>query len=688
MHKGYSENGSVILSGDDLKMVQGVNRRQFLKYSNAIAAVFYLNPILSKSATAGASAQVTTYPIDPNVFTTRDRTLVFRSIANGLRAPELPLIARYATYGYGNYTSGAGIANEQRTDLMPSGYRNPSPVRLQQLSSFFSISDIHITDKESPNQMIYLQQHDPTFYTMGSIYSPVMLYTTHVLDAAIQTINALHKKTPFDFGISLGDACNSSQHNEIRWYIDVIDGKVITPCSGVHLGMSSIDYQKPFKAAGLDKSIPWYQTLGNHDHFWIGTFPVDADSSLGLRDSYTTGNVMACGELRFNLASFPCMFDVPTALKERTYYMGVLDGSTPHGNIIDAGSYAAPPTVPADPGRHRVTIAEWKQEFFNTTTNPVGHGFGLVDPSRGSDFACYSFVPSSHIPLKIIVLDDTQSETDGSHDIHGHGFLDATRWRWLQAELAAGQAANQLMIIAAHIPIGVGTIGSEVEWWESEKDCNATEHNAVSLTGLVNELWNTPNLLMWIAGHRHVNTIKAFVSPDRGNAPQKGFWHVETSSLRDFPQQFRTFQIYLNSDYSVSIVTTNVDPSVAEGTPAAASRASAIAAQQILQINLTLNAPNLASLGKLPLETLDPSRAQDGTPDATIKWPQVPGYGPFPSLQSGQYSAPVYNSNAYPSCNAELFKQLSPAMVALLKERFPGKKGGEHTADESDHYGV
>lgn len=56
-----------------------------------------------------------------------------------------------------------------------------------------------------------------------------MMYTTHVLDAAIQTVNALHQKNAFDFGISLGDTCNNTQYNELRWYIDVIDGKVITP---------------------------------------------------------------------------------------------------------------------------------------------------------------------------------------------------------------------------------------------------------------------------------------------------------------------------------------------------------------------------------------------------------------------------------------------------------------------------
>jgi metallophosphoesterase (TIGR03768 family) len=274
----------------------------------------------------------------------------------------------------------------------------------------------------------------------------------------------------------------------------------------------------------------------------------------------------------------------------------------------------------------------------------------------GSGFACYSFVPKSTIPLKVIVLDDTQSETDGSHDIHGHGFLDAVRWNWLQAELAAGQAANQLMIIAAHVPIAVGNIGCEMEWWESAKDPNATVQNAVSLTNLVAVLQNTPNLLMWIAGHRHLNTVKAFLPPV-GSNPENGFWQVETSSLRDFPQQLRTFDIYLNSDYTVSIIAVNVDPAVADGTPAATSRFNSIAAQQIVQNNLTQNSQNLQkALGAVLVDTMDPTRAQDGSTDPTIVYGAAAGV---------PYCA---------SYNAELFKQLSSTMVSVLQAQFPASK--------------
>ena len=89
-----------------------------------------------------------------------------------------------------------------------------------------------------------------------------------------------------------------------------------------------------------------------------------------------------------------------------------------------------------------------------------------------------------------------------------------------------------------------------------------------------------PNLILWIAGHRHRNPVTAFTSPD-ADRPELGFWEIETSSLRDFPQQFRTFEIARHGDDTVSILTTDVDPAMEDGSPAAISRTYAVAAQQI-----------------------------------------------------------------------------------------------------------
>jgi metallophosphoesterase (TIGR03768 family) len=684
MANGMREPEGICLADEHRTSAVGTTRREFLKYSAGTVAGMYLARFGSLHAAITFHGPVAEYRIAPLVAATLERMISFPMPAQpkgpnsgtGLYLTELFEISKYSQHGYGGYTFAAGLPSVARFDIMPPTYAATvaSRTRMHRLLHFFAISDIHITDKEAPNQLIYLQQQDPANAgKQTSIYSPVMLYTTHVLDAAIQTINVLHQQQAFDFGISLGDTCNSTQYNELRWYLDVIDGQIICPSSGVHLGAATVDYQKPYRAVGLDRSIPWYQVLGNHDHFWLGSIAVDGDPTLGIRDAYVSDKVWAVGELlRPNVSkeTFPCLIDSSAGLKAKSMYMGVLDGATEHGDLKGLGEVAdfdGAPKVAADPDRRSLLRTEWMQEFFHTQTKPVGHGLNLVGRNNASweeGFACYSFLPKSEIPLKLIVLDDTQSETDGSHDIHGHGFLDAPRWKWLQTELAAGQAANQLMIIAAHVPIAVANIGSEVEWWEAEKDPHAVQANAVTLQELVSTLQGTPNLLMWIAGHRHLNTVKAFLPP-AGGGPEHGFWQVETSSLRDFPQQFRTFEIYLNSDYTISIAVTNVDPAVAEGTPAATSRAYAIATQQIVQNDLTPNSCNISVMrlpdGVVPVSAMDPTRP-DGIPTATNLYQD-------PTIEYGTVPGVPYCA----SYNAELFKYIDPesSMAATLRNMFP-----------------
>ncbi|MCX5656670.1 MAG: TIGR03768 family metallophosphoesterase, partial [Candidatus Omnitrophica bacterium] len=254
----------------------------------------------------------------------------------------------------------------------------------------------------------------------------------------------------------------------------------------------------------MDKSILWYQALGNHDHFWMGSIPVDYGPRKDLRQSYISDEVFATADILTN----------PTIINNHDYYMGVLDGLTPYGDIKYAGpvvGFKTPPKVVPDLNRRSLLRTEWMQEFFNTSTNPVGHGFNFADANKG--FACYSFAPNPVVPIKVIVLDDTQREDDGSLDIHGHGFLDQARWDWLKKELADGDTAGQLMVIAAHVPIDVEPTSptSEMGWWADPK-------NAVTLPDLITELQSHPNLIMWISGHRHLNVVKAFISPDPVNA--------------------------------------------------------------------------------------------------------------------------------------------------------------------------
>jgi metallophosphoesterase (TIGR03768 family) len=539
--------------------------KPYYEYKNLYLVFLITILILSLSGCSdsgsGNTGDTTTYPISSEVYTTRQKAIVPDSVSSSNTIYPWE-ISKFKENGYGTWHYVSGIDAGKQTDLMPAGYSATSVTNSARLLNFFTITDIHVVDKESPNQLIYLAIKDLNLFPVSSIYSPVMLYSTHVLDAAIQTVNALHKQKTFDCGISLGDASNNTQYNELRWYIDVIDGKVITPSSGSHAGAGTIDYQKSYRAAGLDKTIPWYQAIGNHDHFWMGSYPV----TDYLRQAYISSDIIKLGDPVLD----------PNGMNERTYYMGVLDGNTPYGNIIGAGpvSTTSAIKVTADENRHSLTSSEkeWMNEFFTTSSLPVGHGFSQANIDNG--FACYSFEPKSNIPIKVIMLDDTQGENDPTG--YAHASLDKTRYEWLVSELDKGQAEGKLMIIAAHAPIGVEPGSSPLSWYSGAY---------VSETQLIAKLQTYSNFILWAAGHRHYNKVTPFKSPDP-NHPELGFWEVETSSLRDFPQQFRTFEIVRNSDNTISIITTDVDPAVRDGSPAAISRSYGVAAQQIYKSNL------------------------------------------------------------------------------------------------------
>jgi metallophosphoesterase (TIGR03768 family) len=508
--------------------------------------------------------KIVSWPIAKQVYTTAQQQVCPVALSPTVRELHPGDVALYAQYKYSAWTLGGPLQHIVRKDLVPNYTGAPNAARLLY---YFSISDIHIADKESPAQPIYAgwsAPYGPASSGQSSAYSPILMSTPQVLDAAIKTINALHKTMPFDFGMSLGDACNNTQYNELRWFLDTIDGKVITPSSGGHLGASSIDYQRPFQAGGLDSSLLWYQVMGNHDQFWMGC----AFEDTKTKNAHIGDTIINIGDQ----GDPP-----PESIQQKGAYMGVINGLTPYGDIWGAGPEAdfnTPPKVIADSNRHSLATTEsttvnWMTEFFNTTTKPVGHGFSRDNLNSG--MACYSFVPKSDIPIKIIVLDDTVKGP--GQDNYAAGALDDQRYQWLVDELNAGQSANQLMVIAAHVPIlpqNSLTDTAPVPMWPGPEYTDDY---------VLNTLHQYPNLILWMAGHRHVNVVTP--QPDRSGDPTLAFWEVETCSLRDHPQQFRTFDIRRNADNTVSIIITNVDPAVLPDSPAYKSRGYALGAFRI-----------------------------------------------------------------------------------------------------------
>ena len=481
--------------------------------------------------------------------TTREQTV--RPVPMALETPRIQAsaLSNYVVYGYNQWQTGPGVDQGR---MFLSGTEPTQAPNAARLLSFFVVTDTHLTDKESPSQS-YAISYLSTNGGNSSAYSPTVLYTTHVLDAAIRTVNALHRQTPFDFGISIGDAANSPQYNELRWFIDIFDGGRIEPSSGGHVGATSIDYQMPYQAPGLDPSIPWYQTLGNHDHWWLGSYPV-IDY---FKQNYTNDTVLLMGDL------------FSEGVDARTTFMGTIDGSTPYGNVVGAGpvenfivgGVTNFPKVVADTNRMALTKSQWMNEFFKSTSTPLGHGFAETNVTTG--FACYTFEPKANLPLRVIVFDDTQGDTN--FDMHMQGAVDDERFAWLVNELDKGQAEDKLMIISAHVPLHIIGHGGT---------------SPVSAATITAKLRTYPNLLLWISGHVHRNAITP-IPPVAPAGPEYGFWVVETASLRDYPQQFRTMDILRNSDNTISILATDVDPAVKIGEPAEISRGYAVAAARI-----------------------------------------------------------------------------------------------------------
>ena len=111
-------------------------------------------------------------------------------------------------------------------------------------------------------------------------------------------------------------------------------------------------------------------------------------------------------------------------------------------------------------------------------------------------------------------------------------------------------------------------------------------YSVVTDASLLATLHNYPNLILWMSGHRHLNTVTPQPAPG-SKGPEYGFWEVETASLRDFPQGFRTFDIMRNDNNTVSIFVTNVDPAAQGTSPAMKSRGYAMGAAKISQGSLT-----------------------------------------------------------------------------------------------------
>lgn len=457
-------------------------------------AVFDL--MLSNTVTEGQS------PLE-HIFGATNTQLVLENNEEG------SLFDLYVNYKQRVNTIGpdAPVIEREEFASKPAGIANATDVH-----HFAVMSDFQMRDDESPLNV------NPVKFLISSSYYPASPHITYQVDDMVRTMRDYEAANkPIELAVFTGDFTDISQFNEVRIGIDVLDGGIVNPDSGIDDDPIPGNFEdgKPndtfdsFTALGLNgqgnqADIPWFYIAGNHDGLMLGNFPI-TDGDLNL-----FGKTIRNGTRAF--------YDgIATGSTNWLGYEPSLLGFLQH--LLDPSSFHIPP----DLDRKVQTPKEIALEMFNTSSTPSGHGMQNVIDQRGSldGRLHYSFTSNNGL-VRHLALDTNMP-------IGPEGWLDLTDMAWIKKELDAAQAEGQLVIVGSH---------------HKPKDIII---NGMLLVATLNEY---PNVIAHLVAHSHINTLK----PRPGADAAHGYWEIESGSMVNWPQQFRILDIQIDAASGTGVI--------------------------------------------------------------------------------------------------------------------------------------
>ncbi len=341
--------------------------------------------------------------------------------------------------GFGDYEFGAG---EPVMDRTPDGAAAPaSGPNRKILTRFIHVSDIHVTDDESPVRMAKFDGAEPA----DGAARPQAAYMGRMLHAAVRTVNALHRSESLDFVMLGGDSTDSAQRNEMSWLVSILSGAPVVACdSGAQNDPrtgSNNDPKDPFVPEGLE--IPWMFCMGNHDTEILG---INAIGQSGI----TTA----------------------TGSSTKT---GVRDWSEPGGPVVTGD-------IPPDEDRRPLARSEMV-----ALIAADGDGHGLA--SLSTDKASYVFDVDG-TPLRFVVWDSALEEGGADGVLRQPDLED-----FLKPALDKAKADGKLVVIVSHhglAALGDGSAGSA-----------ATEAETLSSEDVQAFFLTYDNIVLSLTGHKH-----------------------------------------------------------------------------------------------------------------------------------------------------------------------------------------
>ena len=388
---------------------------------------------------------------------------------------------------------------------------------------FAQITDTHILDDESPARTVRLADLTP------SAWRPQEAYSAQVLDATLRVLNdyhtgALQPQYRLDFVIHTGDTVDNAQYNELRWFMDIMDGKAVLPDSGAldgpqRHGPPHNNPKLAFQAAGLLPEIPWYVVYGNHDALCAGNFALDIAATDPTKWTapllWPVAAVLGLHALDTDLNWLS-----PTINQSPAIILGSMDLADPvtlklQWDLVSAGA------IPADANRHFISSDDFVAEHFNSTSLPQGHGF--VRDSQGGSSLRYSLRPKADVPIRLVVL-DTVAPDPAQGLPFSYGVMTREQFdHFLKPEFEAAQKAGEWVLLASHHP--------STDFDTPYPACTVGKNEFRSY------LAAQPNLIVHVCGHTHRNHFEMVA----GAHP---YPEIETCSLIDYPQEARIFGLY------------------------------------------------------------------------------------------------------------------------------------------------